>query len=211
MAAPRRVIDVVFSEEEWAELERVSRSRTKPASRVQRATILLTYRRTPSLYATGRAVGVTHQTVERCLRRAQTLGVKAALKDSPRPGREPSITNEAKMFVLDLACRKAKDLGYPHEVWTTRLLAEHVRERAPAAGYACLARLAQGTLCKILAAQEVEPHEMRGYLEVEQLKQATERQDGEPPAVAISRASRRSRTARPTCRPFRCAIRPSRA
>src|SRR6202042_2275255 len=149
-------------------------------------------------------VGVTHQTVERCLRRAQTFGVKAALKDSPRPGREPTITNEAKLFVLDLACRKAKDLGYPHEVWTTRLLAEHVREYAPAVGYGCLARLAQGTLCKILAAQEIKPHKMRGYLErrdpdfdekmaevlnvfreVEQLKQATERQAGEPPRGAI--------------------------
>src|ERR1700723_1860307 len=109
MAAPRRVIEVACTEEEWAELERVSRSRTEPASHVQRASILLTYRRTPSLYATGREVGVTHQTVERCLRRAQNFGVKAALKDSPRPGREPTITNEAKMFVLDLACRKAKD------------------------------------------------------------------------------------------------------
>jgi transposase len=197
------VIEVEFTEEELAELERVSRSRTEPASHVQRACILLTYRRTPSLYATGREVGVTHQTVERCLRRAQNFGVEASLKDSPRPGREPTITNEAKMFVLDLACRKAKDLGYPHEVWTTRLLAEHVRECAPAVGYGCLARLAQGTLCKILAAQEVKPHKMRGYLErrdpdfdekmaevlsvyreVEQLKQ-TERQDGEPPAVAI--------------------------
>ena len=204
MAAPRRVIEVAFTEEELAELERVSRSRREPASHVQRACILLTYRRTPSLYATGREVGVTHQTVERCLRRAQSFGVEASLKDSPRPGREPTITNEAKIFVLDLACRKAKDLGYPHEVWTTRLLAEHVRERAPAVGYACLARLAQGTLCKILAAQEIKPHKMRGYLErrdpdfdekmaevlsvyreVEQLKQATERQDGEPPAVAI--------------------------
>src|SRR5271169_5341260 len=108
MAAPRRVIDVVFSEEEWAELERVSRSRTEPASRVQRASILLTYRRTPSLYATGRAIGVTHQTVERCLRRAQTLGVKAALDDTPRPGRERTISSEARTFVVDLACRKPK-------------------------------------------------------------------------------------------------------
>ena len=204
MAAPRRVIEVVFTEEELVDLERVSRSRTEPASRVQRASILLTYRRTPSLYATGRAIGVTHQTVERCLRRARNFGVKAALKDSPRPGREPIISNEAKMFVLDLACRKAKDLGYPHEVWTTRLLAEHVRERAPAVGYACLAHLAQGTLCKILAAQEIKPHKVRNYLErrdpefdakmaevlavyreVEQLKQAAEREDREPPAVAI--------------------------
>src|SRR5271154_365545 len=203
VACPRRLIEVEFTEKDLADLTWVSRSRTEPASHVQRARILLTYRQTPSLYATGRAVGVTHQTVERCLRRAQDFGVEAALDDSPRPGREASITNEAKMFVVDLACRKPKDLGYPHEVWTTRLLAEHVRERAPAAGYACLARLAQGTLCKIMAAQEIKPHKMRGYLErrdpdfddkmtevlsvyreVEQLKQ-TERQDGEPPAVAI--------------------------
>jgi hypothetical protein len=32
-----------------------------------------------------------------------------------------------------LACDKAKDHGYPHELWTTRLLARHARENAPAA------------------------------------------------------------------------------
>jgi transposase len=203
VAGRRRVIELEFTEQDLADLERVSRSRTEPASHVQRAAILLTYRQTPSLYATGRVVGVTHQTVERCLRRARNFGVLEALDDSPRPGREPSITDEAKTFVADLACRKPKDLGYPHEIWTTRLLAGHVREQARSVGYACLAHLAQGTLCKILAAQEIKPHKVRYYLErrdpefaekmaevlavyreVAQLKQ-TERQDGEPPAVAI--------------------------
>jgi hypothetical protein len=101
------------------------------------------YRQTASLYATGRAVGVTDQTVERCLRRARDLGVMAALDDSPRPGREPVITSEARTFVVNLACRKAKDLGYPHELWTTRLLTRHAREKGPAAGHACLANLAR--------------------------------------------------------------------
>jgi hypothetical protein len=100
-----------ITEQELADLERISRSRTEPASRVERARILLTYRATPSLYATGRSIGVTHQTVERCLRRAQDLGVMAALHDSPRPGREPIITSEARTFIVDLACRKAKDLA----------------------------------------------------------------------------------------------------
>jgi transposase len=198
------VIEVTFTEEELAELERISRSRTEPASRIQRARILLTYRRTPSLYATGRAVEVTHQTVERCLRRARSLGVKEALDDSPRPGCPSTITDQARTFVTDLACRKPRDLGYPHEVWTTRLLAEHVREQAPAAGYPCLSKLAQGTLCKILAEQEIKPHKVKYYLErrdpefdekmaevlsvyreVAELKQAAEREEGEPPAVAI--------------------------
>ena len=51
-----------------------------------------------------------------------------------RPGKEPTVTAEAKARVADLACRKAKDLGYPHELWTTRLLARHAREHGPAEG-----------------------------------------------------------------------------
>ena len=204
MAAPRKVVELAISDEEAAELARLARSRTEPASRVERARMLLAYRETPSFYAVGRAIGVTHQTVERCLRRAERLGVMAALDDSPRPGREPVITDEARTFVVDLACRKAKDLGYPHELWTTRLLARHVREHGPAAGHACLAKLAQGTLCKILGRQEIKPHKVRYYLErrdpefdakmaevlcvyreVELLKQSAVARDGEAPAVAI--------------------------
>jgi hypothetical protein len=81
-----------------------------------------------------------HQTVERCLRRAERLGVIAALDDSPRPGREPVITDEARTLVVDLACRKAKDCSYPHELWTTRLLAKHIREHGPIAGHEWLGR-----------------------------------------------------------------------
>lgn len=128
----------------------------------------------------------------------------AALDDSPRPGRDRTITSEARTFIVDLACRKPKDLGYPHELWTTRLLARHVREQGPAAGHACLAKLAQGTLCKILAAHEIKPHKVRCYLErrdpefaekmaevlcvyreVALLKQAAQGQPEEGPAVAI--------------------------
>ena len=38
-------------------------------------------------------------------------GPLAALDDRPRPGREPTITIEAKAWLVDLACRKAKDLA----------------------------------------------------------------------------------------------------
>src|ERR1700692_2618408 len=89
------------------------------------------------------------------LQRAVAEGPMAALNDRPRPGREPTITAEAKAWVVDLACRKAKDLGYPHELWTTRLLARHAREQGPAEGHACLGELAQGTLCNILNEQEL--------------------------------------------------------
>jgi transposase len=165
MAARRRVIELGFTREDLAELTRLARSRTEPASRVERARMLLAYRETPSFYAVGRTIGVTHQTVERCVRRAEKLGVIVALDDSPRPGRERVITKEARTFVVDLACRKPKELGYPHELWTTRLLARHAREHGPAEGHGCLAKLVQGTVCKILNEQEVKPHKVRYYLE----------------------------------------------
>jgi hypothetical protein len=31
----------------------------------------------------------------------------------------------AKSWLVSLACREAKELGYPHELWPTRLLARH--------------------------------------------------------------------------------------
>lgn len=165
MAAPRQVIRISINETELIELEAIARSRTEWACRVERAQILLAYRSNPSTYAVGRLIGVTHQTVQRCLNRAVRFGVMAALDDSPRPGQEPKITDDAKAWVVSLACQKAKELGYPHELWTTRLLARHVRENAQAAGYPCLMRLAQGTVCKILDQHEVKPHKVRYYLQ----------------------------------------------
>src|SRR5258707_9735195 len=165
MPAPRREIDLRLSRKELSELRVIARSRTEPAARVARARMLLAYREDPSFFAVGRALGVHHQTVQRCIERAQAHGAVSALEDSPRPGREPVITLEARAWLVDLACRKAKDFGYPHEVWTTRLLAEHARERGPSAGHACLSELAQGTVCKILDAAEVKPHKVRYYLE----------------------------------------------
>ena len=165
MAAPRRAIELGIRRKDLTQLRSIARSRTEPAARVTRARMLLAYREDPSFFAVGRALGVHHQTVQRCVERAMAHGVLAALEDSARPGREPVITVEARAWLVDLACRKAKEFGYPHEVWTTRLLAEHAREHGPSAGHACLRDLVQGTVCKILDAEEVKPHKVRYYLE----------------------------------------------
>jgi transposase len=165
MAAWRRAIELALGEEDTAKLRSIAQSRTDPASRVERARILLAYREDPSFFAVSRALGLHHQTVQRCVERAVAEGPMAALDDRPRPGREPSITLEAKAWLVSLACRKAKDLGYPHELWTTRLLASHAREHGPAEGHPSLANLAQGTVCKILDQEEVKPHKVRYYLE----------------------------------------------
>jgi transposase len=165
MAALRCKIDISIEEDDLARLQKIARSRTEPASWVERARILLAYRDTASAHAVGEMIGVTHQTVLRCLRRAVRFGVMAALDDSPRPGKAPEITVDARAWLTSLACQKAKDLGYPHELWTTRLLARHVREHAVAAGHPCLTSIVQGTVCKILASDDVKPHKVRYYLQ----------------------------------------------
>ena len=165
MAGWRRAFVLALSQEDVRKLGAVARSRTEPANRVERARMLLAYREDPSYYAVGRALGVHHQTAQRCVERAIAYGAIAALDDLPRPGREPTITAEAKTWLVNLACRKAKELGYPHELWTTRLLARHAREHGAEEGHSCLSKLAQGTLCNILNEQEIKPHKIRYYLE----------------------------------------------
>src|SRR6201982_124688 len=165
MARWRRAIDLAMTEEEIESLRALSRSRTEPARRVERVRMLLAYRETPSFYAVGRSLGTHHQTVERCVERALAYGPLAALDDRPHPGKEPTITSEAKAWLVSLACDKAKEHGYPHELWTTRLLARQARERGPAAGHECLAHLVQGTVCKILGQEDIKPHKVRYYLE----------------------------------------------
>ena len=159
-------------------------------------------------------------------------GPLAVLDDRPRPGREPTITLEAKAWLVSLACRKAKDLGYPHELWTTRLFARHARAHGPAEGHACLANLAQGTVCKIL---DLGKRKVRYYLEqrdpdfaekmaevlcvyrqVKILKQAAAASKKRRPSEAVAIISYEEKpgiqaiTQRPRiCRPNRAPMRPS--
>jgi transposase len=100
MVAPRRVIALPTDAEQRQRLLEISRSRTEPTSRVERARIILAYFQDPSADAVARRVGVTQQTVTRCLERAAELGVIEALDDRPRAGRDPVITAEAKTWLV---------------------------------------------------------------------------------------------------------------
>src|SRR6267142_5578065 len=140
MTAWRQAIELSIGDGDLARLVSITRSRTEPASRVERARVLLAYREDPSFFAVGHALGVHHQAVQRCVERALAYGPMAALDDRPRSGKEPTITAEARAWLVSLACRKAKELGYPHELWTTRLLAAHARHHGPSAGHPSLER-----------------------------------------------------------------------
>ncbi len=146
-------------------LTALSQSRTEPAGSVQRASILLRYHATETISEIARSLGTNRPRVERCVNKALEFGVAQALADLPGRGRRPAMTPEARAWVVSLACQKPKDLGYAQELWTTRLLAQHVRKQSTSAGHPSLSRLGRGTVSKLLRANQVQPHRIRYYLE----------------------------------------------
>ena len=151
--------------DERVALERISRSRKESAHRVERAKMLLDYSNGATVSAIARTLRTNRPKVERCIDKALQLGSSAALEDVPRSGRPAQIPPEARAWVVSLACQKPKDLGYPEELWTTRLLAMHVREHCEVAGYPSLEKLSRGTVSKILSRHEIRPHKINYYLE----------------------------------------------
>jgi transposase len=89
----------------------------------------------------------------------------AALKDNYHRPKDPAIGDDAKTWVVHLACSKPKDLGYAAEVWSRQALARHVREHAGEAGFPALSRAAKATVQRILAAQPLHPEKVQYYLE----------------------------------------------
>jgi transposase len=151
--------------EDSAYLDRLAQSRTESAARVQRARILQRYAEGQTVSAIAAALHTNRPKVERCVSKALELGVGAALRDLPGRGRRRSISDEDKTWVVDLACQKPKDLGYAQELWTTRLLAKHIRKHCLADGHPQLQKLGRGTVSKILSAHAVKPHKIQYYLE----------------------------------------------
>jgi len=154
-----------LTQEDSTWLEELSQSRSEAAGRVQRAEILLRYHTGETVSGIAAALRTNRPRVERCIAKALALGARSALQDLPGRGRRPALSAEGRTWVVALACQKPKELGYAQELWTTRLLAKHVRKHSLAAGHPSLQRLSRGTVSKILRAHAVQPHKIRYYLE----------------------------------------------
>ena len=112
-----------------------------------------------------RAQRTTRKSVLQWIDKALQLGVHAGIQDTPHKPREAVITDDAKAWVVHLACGKPKELGYAAELWTRSALARHVRKEAVAAGFPALAKAGKATVQRILAAQALQPHKVKYYLE----------------------------------------------
>ena len=156
---------LVLAPEVESRLSTLAHSRTESAQQVARAQILLAYAAGESISAIARRLGTNRPKIERCVDKALQIGPLAALEDLPGRGKPAAITAEARAWLVALARQKPKDLGYAAELWTTRLLASHVRQHCVAQGHPSLQRLARGTVSKILRHSQVRPNKIVYYLE----------------------------------------------
>lgn len=154
-----------LTDEQRSELEKIARSRTAPAREVERASIILRQSAGESIIAIKRALRVSKPTIYKCIDKALAAGSERGLKDLPHSPKQPVITEEAKAWVVNLACTKPKDHGYAAEVWSQSQLAMHTRAHASDAGHGCLSRASKATIHRILKAQPLQPHKIKYYLE----------------------------------------------
>lgn len=155
---------LVLTLEEVRLLEQLRQSRTAAWREVQRAQVLWLYYTGSNIATIMKAVKLTRKSVSKWIEKALTMGVSAGLKDTPH-GSKPVLTENAKAWVVHLACSKPKQLGYAAEVWSRQALAQHVRRQAVAQGHPSLARASKATVQRILAAQPLQPHKVIYYME----------------------------------------------
>lgn len=154
-----------FDKKQRQELLKLSQSRTAPIREVQRANILLNYANGKDISSIKKEFNISRPTIYKCIDKALAAGIETGLKDKYHRAKEPLITEEAKTWVVNLACTKPKDHGYAAEVWTLSTLAKHTRKNAPVAGHDCLKRAAKATIQRILKSQPLQPHKIRYYLQ----------------------------------------------
>ncbi len=165
MAGKSRRSKLTLTAEDLAKLELLARSRTVPKREAQRSEILLRYHAGDNITSISRALRMTRVSVAKWVAKALAVGPAAALKDSYHRPKEPVIGDDAKAWVVHLACSKPKDLGYAAETWSRQALASHVRKHALEAGYPALSKAAKATVHRILAGQPLHPEKIKYYLE----------------------------------------------
>src|SRR5215469_5792264 len=165
MAFARRRPSLRLTPEDRTGLEKMRRSRSEQKRRTVRASILLNAADGMSDQANALATRVNRNTVVLCVGKCLRFGLEAALGELPRSGKPRRVSDEAIVWVRDLACQKPKGLGYAQELWTYRLLREHIRRHCTAAGHQELARLSRSKLHRILTQGELQPHQVRYSVE----------------------------------------------
>lgn len=159
------VTTVELSDNERDYLASLIKTRTIQAQTVDRARMLLWKSEGRTYSDIADALEVSVPTVRRCVERFHTYGMDLALSDDDRSGRPVEITDDAKAWIISIACRKPCEPGYAAELWTLAALHKHIQNFADDAGFPRLKTVTKPWLQKYLKQMDTKPFKIRYYLE----------------------------------------------
>lgn len=159
------VTTVELSDNERDYLASLIKTRTIQAQTVDRARMLLWKSEGRTYSDIADALEVSVPTVRRCVERFHTYGMDPALSDDDRSGRPVEITDDAKAWIISIACRKPCEPGYAAELWTLAALHKHIQNFADDAGFPRLKTVTKPWLQKYLKQMDIKPFKIRYYLE----------------------------------------------
>src|SRR5450756_2102106 len=116
---------LLLTTEERLRLAELRTSQTASVRDVLRAQILWRYHAGENVSRIARALKTTRPSVVKWIDKALQMGVTVGMKDTPHKPREAVITDNAKAWVVHLACSKPRDLGYAAELWLSLI---HISE-----------------------------------------------------------------------------------
>jgi transposase len=97
---------LILTPENKEQLQRIANSRKAPLREVQRANILLRYSENIPIIDIEKMVHVSRPTIYKWIEKTLAMGTEEGLKDKYHRPKEPVITEEAKAWVIHLACQK---------------------------------------------------------------------------------------------------------
>src|SRR5258705_8976433 len=112
MARRRTRARPVLTAEEVSRPDQLRQSKTAAFRDVQRAQILWRYHSGETVSQIARALRTTRKSVLKWIDKTLQIGAKAGMRDTPHKPREAVITEDAKAWVVNLACCKPKEFGY---------------------------------------------------------------------------------------------------
>ena len=110
-------------------------------------------------------LNITRNTVYTCIDKALGFGPITALEDLSGRGVKAVISEDAKSWVISVACQSPRDYGYVNEVWSYSLLSKQIQKDCQLKGYPQLQNAGKSVLHGILAKTGIRPHKISYYLE----------------------------------------------
>ncbi len=163
MAKKTNILQLFEGDEEY--LRSLIKQRTIQAQVVIRAHILLDKASGISTRNIASIYEMSPASVQLCINKYKEGGTDRALFDDQRSGRPDEITDDAKVWIIDLACQRPADLGYSQELWTLKNLHKHIQTHAEEAGYPRLTTITKPMVQKILKASDIKPFKIKYYCE----------------------------------------------